>query len=98
VGSKEVYSEDWWAQHRDENRCVAHRKNGDQCLKAAIRGGNVCRFHGVAAGHVRRKARERLELAADRMARELRSSPGTWCTRSSCDSSTSWFRRSVLRG
>jgi hypothetical protein len=71
VGSKEVYSEDWWSQHRDENRCVAHRKNGDQCLKAAIRGGHVCRFHGGAAGHVRRKARERLELAADRMAREL---------------------------
>ena len=71
MGSKEVYSEDWWAVHRDENRCVAHRKNGEQCLKAAIRGGNVCRFHGGAAGHVRRKARERLELAADRMAREL---------------------------
>lgn len=31
----------------------------------------MCRFHGGAAGHVRRKARERIELAADRMAREL---------------------------
>jgi hypothetical protein len=71
VGSNDVYSEDWWAKHRNENRCVAHRKNGDECLKAAIRGANVCRFHGGAAGHVRRKARERIELAADRMAREL---------------------------
>lgn len=71
MGSTEVYSEDWWAEHGNENRCVAHRKSGEQCLKSAIRGGNVCRFHGGAAGHVRRKARERLELAADRMAREL---------------------------
>jgi hypothetical protein len=65
VGSKEVHSENWWPEHDNENRCVAHRKNAEQCLKAAIRGGNVCRFHGGAAGHVRRKARERLELAAD---------------------------------
>ena len=71
MGSKEVYSEGWWDEHDNQNRCVAHRKNGRQCLKAAIHGGNVCRFHGGAAGHVRRKARERLELAADRMAREL---------------------------
>ena len=68
MGSKEVYSEDWWVEHSNENRCVAHRKNGERCLKAAIRGANVCRFHGGAAGQVRRKARERIELAADRMA------------------------------
>lgn len=71
MGSKEVYSEDWWLDHNDENRCIAHKKDGSQCSKAAIRGANVCRFHGGAAGHVRRKARERIELAADRMAREL---------------------------
>jgi hypothetical protein len=71
VGSKEVYSEDWWAEHNNENRCGAHRKNGERCMKIAIRGATVCRFHGGAAGHVKRKARERLELAADRMAREL---------------------------
>ena len=71
MGSQEVYSEDWWDEHNNENRCGAHRKNGERCLKIAIRGARVCRFHGGAAGHVKRKARERLELAADRMAREL---------------------------
>lgn len=30
--------------------------------------------------------------------RDAGSSPGTWCTTSSCDSSTSWVRRSGLRG
>ena len=55
-----------------KNRCAAHSsRTGEQCLKAAIRGATVCRFHGGAAGQVRRKARKRLEPAADRMAREL---------------------------
>lgn len=71
MGSTEVYSEDWWDDHDNENRCVAHKKDGSQCAKAAIRGTTVCRFHGGAAGQVKRKARERLELAADRMAKEL---------------------------
>jgi hypothetical protein len=71
VGSKEVYSEGWWAEHNNENRCVAHRKNRNQCHLPARRGGTVCRFHGGAAPQVKAKARERLELAADRMAREL---------------------------
>jgi hypothetical protein len=71
VPSEYVYSEDWCAEHNDEKRCVAHKKDGEQCLKAAIRGANVCRFHGGAAPQVVNKARERLALAADRMAREL---------------------------
>jgi hypothetical protein len=33
-----------------------------------------------------------------REAIDMRSSPGTWCARSSCDSSISWFRRSVPLG
>ena len=71
MGSKEVCSEQYWAEYNDVNHCVAHKKDGAQRLKAAIRGANVCRFDGGAAPQVRRKARERIELAADRMAREL---------------------------
>jgi hypothetical protein len=55
MGSTEVYSEDWGADHHNENPCAAHRKNGERCLKIAIRGGLVCRFHGGAAGYVKRK-------------------------------------------
>jgi len=66
------FSEEWWANYpHAENRCVAHRKNGDQCLRAARAGAHVCRVHGGAAPQVIAKARERLALAADRMAREL---------------------------
>lgn len=69
--SEDVYSDDWWLDRNDQNRCVAIRKCGERCLKPANRGMTVCRTHGGAAPQVKRKARERLELAADRMAREL---------------------------
>jgi len=69
--SEDVYSDDWWLDRNDQNRCVAIRKSGERCLKPANRGMTVCRTHGGAAPQVKRKAKERLELAADRMAREL---------------------------
>src|SRR5690242_16666039 len=38
VGSREVNSEDWWAEHGNENRCVvAYQKTAERCLKIAVR-------------------------------------------------------------
>ena len=64
----------WWdeALAKDKGkRCTAHKHNGEQCRKFAIDGTNVCRVHGGAAPQVKRAARLRLEMAADRMARQL---------------------------
>jgi hypothetical protein len=68
------WSEQCWANAKPEvqaHRCTAHRKNGDRCKRAAIAGGRVCTHHGGIAPAVKAKARQRIEDAADRMAREL---------------------------
>ncbi|MBF6210698.1 hypothetical protein IU487_06500 [Nocardia puris] len=53
--------------------CSAHRTNGEPCRKTALRGTYppLCVSHGAGAPAVRRRARIRLEMAADRMAKEL---------------------------
>ena len=52
-------------------RCTAHTHAGTPCRRYAARGANVCRVHGGAAPQVVAKARERLALAADTMAKTL---------------------------
>lgn len=49
------------------HRCVAHKRDGERCKKAAIRGATVCRSHGGATPQVQRKARERFNDNIDPM-------------------------------
>ncbi|MCV7343797.1 hypothetical protein [Mycolicibacterium rhodesiae] len=68
------WSEEFW--HRaspnvQARRCVGHKRNGDRCLKAALKGATVCRTHGGATRRVQRAARIRLENAQDLMAQQL---------------------------
>jgi hypothetical protein len=44
-------------------RCIAHKRNGDQCKKDAIVGTTVCLAHGGGAKQVRQRARERVAEA-----------------------------------
>jgi hypothetical protein len=67
-GTKEAQ---WSKSAVPERRCKAHKKDGSQCLNAAIKGGTVCRYHGGASKFVRQAARARLDNAADLMAKEL---------------------------
>jgi hypothetical protein len=63
---------DWSKSAVPGHRCTAHRKkDGERCKNAAIRGSNVCGYHGGNAPAVKAMARLRLEMASDRLAREL---------------------------
>ena len=46
-----------------KQQCVRIRKNGERCLRYAIRGSTVCYSHGGAAPLTRQKAIERIEEA-----------------------------------
>lgn len=52
-------------------RCRATNTRGEPCGAFAVSGATVCRVHGGMAPQVQRKAKQRLEEAADRMAKEL---------------------------
>ena len=65
------WSEEWWEignRESNKRRCTGHKRSGEQCRNPAILGTTVCGYHGGRASQVKRKARQRLEEAADRMA------------------------------
>jgi hypothetical protein len=71
IRDRRLSPRDWSSSDVPERQCTAHKRNGDRCKNAAIRGGNVCGYHGGNAPAVKAKARLRLEMASDRLAREL---------------------------
>ena len=62
---------DWSISDVPERQCSAHQRDGIRCKNAAIQGGTVCGYHGGNAPAVKAKARLRLEMASDRLARQL---------------------------
>lgn len=48
-------------------RCVGHKRDGERCKNASIKGGTVCRYHGGSAPQVQRSARERFNDLIDPM-------------------------------
>ena len=71
IRDRRLSPRDWSISDVPERQCTAHKRNGDRCKNAAIRGSNVCGYHGGNAPAVKAKARLRLEMASDRLAREL---------------------------
>lgn len=49
-------------------RCHAHKKDGTQCKRWALKGAKTCTSHGSGTKAARRKAAERIEASLDRAA------------------------------
>lgn len=65
-------SEEWFALRPHVVRCKAMRMdNSGQCRHLAIDGAVVCQTHGGAAPGVKRRAAERIVMAADDAATQL---------------------------
>ena len=71
IRDRRLSPRDWSISDVPERQCTAHKRNGDRCKNAAIRGGTVCGYHGGNAPAVKAKACLRLEMASDRLARQL---------------------------
>ena len=72
IRDRRLSPRDWSISDVPERQCTAHRKKGgERCKNAAIRWSNVCGYHGGNAPAVKAKARLRLEMASDRLARQL---------------------------
>lgn len=65
------WSDAWWGERPQLKRCVAHRRNGNQCKHPAMNGTTVCQTHGGRAPQVQMKAKIRIQEATDKAAREL---------------------------
>jgi hypothetical protein len=55
----------------ESRRCVAHNREGERCSKWAILGSTVCATHGGSTKHIKEKARQRVELASNRLMGKL---------------------------
>lgn len=62
---------DWSKSRQPHRQCKAHKKDGERCRQPAAIGQLVCKYHGAAAPQNVNKAKQRLQLAADRMAERL---------------------------